>query len=212
MTYAYDENLLYKARNTMAWMFDYAINTLGISLSVFFQMFLSSSVSENFENGDSSTIAGKSGPELVIKIINELDSDIEIKPIVATSDRSPEYWLGWALSYYQWLKDETFSRIADRVPITDIILMYRKYHEMDIKHFVIEIDRRMNESSQESMLKRVRLYAQYSQKDLSDKTGIPVRTIQQYEQKQKNINNAKAETVLKLANALYCRPEDLMER
>lgn len=209
MMYAYDETLLYKARNTMAWMFDYAVNTLGISLDVFYQMFLASSVSVKFGNGDSSTIAGKSGPELVIKIINELDSDIEIKPYIVTLDRSPEYWLGWVLSYYQWLRRESFRRIDDNVPITDMILMYKKYHEMDIEHFVIEIDRRMNESSKESMLKRLRLYAKYSQKDLSDKTDIPVRTIQQYEQGQKSINNAKTDTILKLARALYCEPEDL---
>lgn len=209
MMYAYDETLLYKARNTMAWMFDYAVNTLGINLAVFYQMFLASSVSANFGNGDSSTIAGKSGPELVIKIINEFDSDIEIKPYIVKLDRSPEYWLGWALSYYQWLRRESFRRIDDNVPITDMILMYKKYHEMDIEHFVIEIDRRMNESSKESMLKRLRLYAKYSQKDLSDKTDIPVRTIQQYEQGQKSINNAKTDTILKLARALYCEPEDL---
>lgn len=47
--------------------------------------------------------------------------------------------------------------------------------------------------------------------ELAEISDIPVRTIQQYEQNQKNINAAKAETVVKLAKALNCTVEALME-
>ena len=50
-----------------------------------------------------------------------------------------------------------------------------------------------------------------SQKELAEKANVPLRTIQQYEQKQKNINHARADYVIRLAKALYCRPEDLLE-
>ena len=50
-----------------------------------------------------------------------------------------------------------------------------------------------------------------SQKELANKTEIPLRTIQQYEQKQKNINKAQAEYLIRLSKALYCEPEDLLE-
>lgn len=63
-----------------------------------------------------------------------------------------------------------------------------------------------------SALKRFRAYAMLSQGELAERTGIPVRTIQQYEQRQKNINNAKAETIFRLAKALYCNPDDLFEK
>ena len=46
---------------------------------------------------------------------------------------------------------------------------------------------------------------------LAEKADVPLRTIQQYEQKQKNINHARADYVIRLAKALYCRPEDLLE-
>ena len=42
-------------------------------------------------------------------------------------------------------------------------------------------------------------------------TEIPVRTIQQYEQKQKNINAARSEYVIKIANVLNCDTKDLLE-
>ena len=61
------------------------------------------------------------------------------------------------------------------------------------------------------ILKALRLNAGLSQSELAEISDIPVRTIQQYEQNQKNINAAKAETVVKLAKALNCTVEALME-
>jgi transcriptional regulator with XRE-family HTH domain len=51
----------------------------------------------------------------------------------------------------------------------------------------------------------------YSQAELAKETGIPLRTIQQYEQGQKNINKAQAEYIIKLSKALYCEPAALLE-
>ena len=90
--------------------------------------------------------------------------------------------------------------------------MYRKFHELDISHFVIELDNMRLDEKNLSMLKRVRSYAGISQSELSSITGIPVRTIQQYEQKQKNINNAKVDYILRISRALHCEPEDILEQ
>ena len=51
-----------------------------------------------------------------------------------------------------------------------------------------------------------------SQSELAGQADVPVRTIQQYEQRQKDINKAQAETLLRLARALNCNVEDLMEK
>lgn len=211
MICAYDQTLLSKARTSMAGMFHYAVNVRGIELSEFYHMFLSSALAERFETGDSCTIAGKSGIELAIMILsmNHIEAEHEL-PIYSTN-RSPEYWLGWALSYYQWVKNVKYRQITNAIDIDEILLMYKKYHELDISHFVIEMDRRRSSAYSESALKRFREYAKLSQKELADKSGVPVRTIQQYEQRQKNINNAKAETVIQLAQILYCSPADLFE-
>ena len=42
-------------------------------------------------------------------------------------------------------------------------------------------------------------------------SGVPVRSIQQYEQRRKDLNKAAAETVAALARALFCSVEDLLE-
>ena len=61
-------------------------------------------------------------------------------------------------------------------------------------------------------LKAMRTLAGLSQSELAGQADVPVRTIQQYEQRQKDINKAQAETLLRLARALNCNVEDLMEK
>lgn len=46
---------------------------------------------------------------------------------------------------------------------------------------------------------------------IAERSGVPLRTLQQYEQRQKNINRASAEYVIALARVLGCMPEELME-
>ncbi len=50
-----------------------------------------------------------------------------------------------------------------------------------------------------------------SQSDLAAYSGVKLRQIQLFEQRQRNINKASAVTLLKLSRALSCRMEDLME-
>lgn len=60
-------------------------------------------------------------------------------------------------------------------------------------------------------LQRIRLEHGLSQSQLSDKSGVNVRMIQQYECKNRNINKAQFDTVCKLASALSVKAEDLRE-
>jgi transcriptional regulator with XRE-family HTH domain len=51
-----------------------------------------------------------------------------------------------------------------------------------------------------------------SQAELSRRSQIPKRTLQQYEQRQKDINKAIAETLFALSKVLGCPMEELLER
>ena len=50
-----------------------------------------------------------------------------------------------------------------------------------------------------------------SQSELSIYSDVPIRQIQLFEQRQRDINKASVYTVYKLANALSCDIEDLIE-
>ncbi len=210
MMRAYDELYLGKARMTLAWMFDYAVNGCLIEIEDFYRMFLMSSYARRFETGNCSVVAGLSGVELAQRVIWEHDEQRELPKPIFSLDRSPEYWLGFYLSYYQWYNNLKFEQITSKVTIRDILLMYRKYHEMDVMHFVVALDE-MRQERQVARLQEYRKRICLSQRELAEKADVPLRTIQQYEQKQKNINHARVDYVIRLAQALYCRPDDLME-
>lgn len=63
-----------------------------------------------------------------------------------------------------------------------------------------------------SNLKNIRTQRGYSQSKLSELSGVNLRMIQHYEQGVKDINLAQAITVHKLAQALECNMEELLQR
>ena len=54
-------------------------------------------------------------------------------------------------------------------------------------------------------------HAALPQQQLSDASGVTLRMIQLYEQRQNDISKAQVNVVISLANALGCRVEDLLE-
>ena len=82
---------------------------------------------------------------------------------------------------------------------------------MDVTNFVYALDEMRDDEAQMARLKEYRNRIGISQRELADRAEVPLRTIQQYEQKQKNINHARVDYVIRLAKALYCRPDDLLE-
>ncbi|MDE6790153.1 MAG: helix-turn-helix domain-containing protein [Clostridia bacterium] len=60
-------------------------------------------------------------------------------------------------------------------------------------------------------LKRIRTDKGYSQKQLAELSGVSLRSIQTYEQRQKDINKAQSDSLFHLAKALCCKMEDLLE-
>lgn len=51
----------------------------------------------------------------------------------------------------------------------------------------------------------------YSQSELAELTGVPLRTLQQYEQGQKDISHARADYIISLSKALDVDSELLVQ-
>ena len=212
MMSAYDKIYLESARKSLARMCDYAVYDLKYDLEDFFDMFIASSYAKRFEYGEAAVVAGHSGIELAYDILDENGKfSFHVEPQY-TVNRSREYWLGWSLAYYQWNTSLSFKEIVKYVPVKKILQLYSPYHEMDIKHFVNKMNELYLEAKRETNLKIRRQELGVSQRELAETTGIPVRTIQQYEQRQKNINKAQAEYLVVLARRLCCKVEDLIEK
>lgn len=61
-----------------------------------------------------------------------------------------------------------------------------------------------------SNLKRIREEKNLTQSKLAEISGASLRTLQDYEQGHKDINGVKGITLYKLAQALDCKIEDLL--
>lgn len=206
MIHAYDETYLEQARTMLGTMLDFAVHDLKYNIQDFYTLFCESKFAKAFETGSSALIAGKSGVELAYDIVGNSNTEPKF-----AMNRSPEYWTGWALAYYQWYTALSFEQINAFISIKDIVKMYPKYHEMDIMQFVDSLDCLYAQKNPDSNLKIRRIAAGLTQSQLAKYSKVPLRTIQQYEQRRKNINIAKADTVAALAQALSCKIKDLFE-
>ena len=189
-------------------MLDTAVYLYDQDLTRFYDSFLASEYSRRFESGESAVIAGMSGHELAYAVISE-NEELAMKGMDYSIDRSREYWCGWSLAYYQWYSGRSFRYINRLAPIDEVCGMYPVYHEMDIRQFSDYLDEKDIEYKR-SAFKRLRAYLGISQRELAQRSGVPLRTIQQYEQGQKQLSHARADVVVSLAKALYCRIEDLI--
>ncbi len=209
--HAYSEEYLYSAQRIMGDMFDYASDSYEMDLDVFFGMFLVSDVAYQFQTGNPGYVAGKTGCELVKEVIRQSGLSLPELPEEMYLDKSPEYWAGWALAFYQWYTGKSFQRIHKAVSIDEILKMYPAFHEMDIMQFADAMDERLAGFYTETNLERLRNYAGLSQSELARISNVPVKQIRLLEQRQRNINHTRAITVMMLGRALGCRYEDLLE-
>lgn len=212
MMNAYDKVYLEKARTVLGRMLDFATHDLGYSLGKFYELFLASGVADRFGAGDYTVLVGKSGVELAYDVLEQSGIQvIRVKPNYPV-DRSVEYWTGWALAYYQWETGLTFEEIDAYIPIQRVSDLYHPFHEMDIRQFSDKMNELYRSAKPDTNLKLYRKKAGLTQKELADASGVPLRTIQQYEQRQKNINKAQAEYLVMLARVLCCDVEALLEK
>ena len=212
MTHAYQETYLNKAQSVLGEAFDYAVNTCGISGNDFVKLFLASSVCKRMENGEPAYIAGKSGIEIVIEVVSQtMGKEISNEP-EARFGRSKEYWIGWAVAYYQWYSCRKYSEIFKVFSFGDLQQMYYTLHEADITKFVDIVNDRVREFLSDTNLKRIRLAYGCTQAELAKMSDVSLRSIQMYEQRNKDINKASADTVYRLSKALGCTMEDLIEK
>ena len=208
--YAYKETYLEDARDHLGEMFDYAINVYNMKTDEFWTMFACSKLAVCLSAGDPKYIAGMSGFELFAELIHEVfQKRIDIGE-VDYIDRSRQYWAGWALALYQWHENVTFHRMySEGIVLSDIVKMYI-LHEAPDEKFIEVMRQNSGERNKISMLKRLRAYAGLTQKQLSEASGVSLRMIQLYEQKQNDLAKAQAGVVLSLSQVLGCNVSDLV--
>jgi DNA-binding XRE family transcriptional regulator len=211
MMNAYDEMYLTDATANLGDMFEYAVNDLGYNGDEFMHMFIISGIGKQFANGNVKYIAGKSGFELADEII-WLIKHTRVGVIPSYREhRSAEYWAGWILAQYQWQYGATFGLVQRLLPFSEVCKMYPMLHEADSTKFFETANAVIRRNSPGTNLRYARENAGLSQAKLAHKASVNLRSIQMYEQRNKDINKAGAMTLAKIARALTCNIEDLLE-
>ena len=211
MIRAYDESYLPGAMNAVGAMLDYAVNSCGQDRALFFRQFISSPVGVNFGRGNVKYIAGLSGIELARQTALMSGSSLNAESDLINIG-SPEFWTGWAMAYLQWALGYSFSSLESRgLSFESLYSRYPALHEADLSKVLAFAVKAVEENETVAHpLKKARKNADLSQKELSSKTGIKLRTLRAYEQGTLNLRNASSENLLSLCRALNCSAETIL--
>lgn len=207
---AYDKSYLSDFRNNLGFAFDCVANHCKRDLTEFFDIFIASNIASQIEKGNSKYLCGLSGTELVLTVYDKVGFSIEI-PKYFEFNRNAEYWAGWILAYYQWKSSLSFKTIKTFVPIQNIVKMYNPLHEASEEKFEEVMSEIIKPKKKSSNIQLLRKNANLTQKELSELSGVNLRTLQQYETQAKDINKAAADVINRLAFVLKCNFYDIME-
>ena len=211
---AYNELYLHDAMLNLGDMVEYAVCDLGFEPDQFWGWFISSGLASQFEKGNPKYMAGMSGYELAEEVLRLTNVSYERKAPAHRAFKGREYWAGWILAYYQWKSCRRFEDMV-RYGLSISVVMGPMYilHEADEEKFVSAADEiiRKNTLSQITNLQKIRKARGFTQQELSDASGVSLRMIQLYEQRQNDISKAQVGVVVRLARVLGCEVEDLIE-
>lgn len=211
MIHAYDNQYLDDAMKCLGEAMDYAANCCQMNMDDFLNLFIGTGYAEQFAAGVPKYVSGVSGTELVMDVLTKSGVDIDFPQAQIDYDYSPQYWCGWILAYYQWYTGRGFKEIQKHITMQDIEKLYHTLHEASENKFVDTINRMIRKKNLSTRLQAQRKISGYSQRELAEKVGVNLRTLQQYEIRAKDINKAAGCTLLALSKALGCRVEDLLE-
>ena len=213
MMHAYNELYLDDAMCNLGDMIDYAVRDLGFEPDEFFGWFISSGIASKFEKGNPKYITGMSGFELAEAVLKETNVSYEKREPSYLDFKGREYWAGWILAYYQWRTNKRFEDIVKGgLKLSTVFSMYI-LHEADESKFVSsanDIIERYKEKKK-SNLQIIRKARGFTQKELSKVSGVSLRMIQLYEQRQNDISKAQVNVVINLAKSLGCDVDDLID-
>lgn len=211
MIHAYDNQYLNDAMQCLGEAMDYAANSCQMDMDSFLELFIGTGYAEQFATGVPKLVSGISGTELVMDVLTKSGVTSDYPPVQIDYDYSPQYWSGWIMAYYQWYTGRNFKEIKKHISMQEIEKLYPTLHEASEAKFVDTLNRIIKKKNPTTRLQAQRKISGYSQRELSEKVGVNLRTLQQYEIRAKDINKAAGATLLALSKVLGCRVEDLLE-
>ena len=210
-TNAYYEGYLESAQDTLGNMMDYAVNVCNMGAEEIFVMFLTAGAAQQFEKGNPRYVAGVSGAELAKEVVLCVTKNELTEPAVFFMDKSPEYWCGYILAYYQWRTGRSFQKIHQVISIRDILNLYPTHHEADEERAVETLNQMYEKRHDKTYLQQIRENMGLSKCELAKQTELKEEQVSELEHDFSKIKEVSTVTLFRLAQVLGATMEDLME-
>ncbi len=207
---SYDVTYLDNVATNIGTMFEYAV-FCNYEPIEYWNIFISSDVAKQIENGNPKYLVGLSAIDLLELVVGKTISTEKLLFNNLLFSRSKFYWAGWSLAQYQNYKVKSFFNINKEFPIERVLSLYSTLHEADITKFFDVADEHIYTNKTETNLKRIRIAAGLSQRQLAEKAEVSIRNIQMYEQQHNDINKAQADILFRISKTLGCNIIDLFE-
>ncbi|MBQ7583329.1 MAG: DUF3990 domain-containing protein [Lachnospiraceae bacterium] len=177
------------------------------------KMFTASGYASRFEKGDPFIISGMSGTELFYRIAEACGEYRYYRSFPdVLSDTGEAFRCGMFLAYYQWKSGLSFQAITNAMSYARLSALYPELSGLSPSEACVIIDSRLRgRRSAQTCLQAQRKRLDLSQRELAASSGVNLRTLQQYEVGDKDINRAAAKKVTALSRTLFCRSEDILE-
>lgn len=135
MARAYKKTYLNGAMRNLAVMLDCGVRKYGYTVEEFYEKFLASDVSRQFAKGNPRYLVGLSGAELADTVVETTGGTV-LEENDGSYNVGPEYWAGWMLAYYQWLRNCSFAYMHRKgLGVKEVVSMYHPLHEADLSKF-----------------------------------------------------------------------------
>lgn len=210
MTRAYDEMYLDDAMDCLGAAVEYAVLFCGMDGQDFLDLFVACGVAGEFGRGNVKYTSGMSGIELARYVLKICGKEVSEHTDALHINYPPEYWCGWILACYQWHSGKSFATICRQIKFSMLMDVYGVLHEADPSKAMDVFDQIMARK-EETNLAHYRKMRGLSQSQLAKASGVSIRSIQLFEQRKSNINNAQYNHLSAIARALGCGVEDLLE-
>lgn len=210
MIRAYDEMYLDDAMECLGAAVEYAVLFCGMDGQEFLDLFVACGVADEFGRGNVKFISGMSGIELTRHVLKICGMEVSAHTDPLHINYPPHYWCGWILAYYQWYSGKSFASICRQIKFSMLMDVYGVLHEADPSKAMNVFEQIMAQKD-ETNLAYYRKMKGLSQAQLAKASGVSVRSIQLFEQRKSNINNAQYNHLSAISRVLGCEVDDLLE-
>lgn len=195
--------------------FEFADRCLPGGLVTFYPEFCNSEIAAHYSSRSGRGFGHASGIELVLALRDDaggnLDLMIQDTPRISKERGHFARWCGQIALRYHEASGDSFATLPKTLSLERLRRLHNELGDQDIERCLQEIICRTTRLHDQTQLAIRRLQKSITQTDLARLSGVSLRSIQQYEQRKKDINKGQALSILKLSRVLGCSMEDLIE-